>query len=412
MKIKNTFLSAAVALCLGMTLAACTDGDDQNYSKEGLLITGTEATPVQKFVLEDTPSSYAITVKATQKVNSDVKVKLAIDTSLVAEYNAKNSALFYPIPLSSVELENSEVTIAEGTAVSTAANVKIMSTEDFVDGRTYMIPVTIQSVSTSGDEQVIDKSKTLFLKVSRVINFYSLTYDWQGSSNYNFTEAQTKTLTAYTIQFKFYSYGFGRVGDIKTFLNVGGAVNGDNGSNAWRFGENGSAGGDILQWIRPGGFVFSSTHFKANRWYMVTCTYDGAKFCMYVDDNPTPDGSASGPGKKTYTQHFAIGMSWGNYNRSQYYSGRLAEIRLWDRALTPSEIAVGLCGVDAKSSGLVAYWKMDQPSGTIIKDFTGNGYDADWNDTYRSDDEVHNFHHTDYGKYLHWRTDDKNKCAQ
>jgi hypothetical protein len=133
---------------------------------------------------------------------------------------------------------------------------------------------------------------------------------------------------------------------------------------------------------------------------------------MYIDNNSTPDNTVSASGKNTYLNRVEIGMSWGGYNNSQYFSGRLAEIRVWNKALSVSEIATGLCGVDPKSDGLVAYWKMDQSEGTIILDKTGNGYDMDWNDTWRADYEGDNIHHTDYGKYLHWVIDDNNKCAQ
>jgi hypothetical protein len=413
MKIKYNMLSAAILIMLGgMALTSCnSEGDGFDFNKNGLLITGTEKGNVQKFTVEDTPSNYGITVQSTKKVEEDVNLTLAIDNSLVEKYNAENGANYYPIPEGSVELENSNVVIAAGKAVSTASMVKVVSTENFEEGRSYMIPVTIKSVSNGMD--VINASRTIYLRISRVLSFHHLSYDAAGSSEYHFAENLQKTLTNYTIQFKFYSNGFGGVGNIKRPLSVGGSKDGDNGDNMWRFGENGSAGGDILQWVNPSGKqFFSNTHFAANRWYLVTCTYDGSEFKMYIDNNSTPDNTVSASGKNTYLNRVEIGMSWGGYNNSQYFSGRLAEIRVWNKALSVSEIATGLCGVDPKSDGLVAYWKMDQSEGTIILDKTGNGYDMDWNDTWRADYEGDNIHNTDYGKYLHWVIDDNNKCAQ
>lgn len=402
--------AAFMAMAGGALFTGCSDGDDFDYNKNGLLIVGTEKVAVQKLVVEDTPSSYPITIQSTKKVDSDVKIALSIDTSLVSKYNAENGSAYYPIPLSCVQLESSEVSIAAGSAVSTSTSVKVVSTEDFVEGRSYMIPVTIKSVS-GGDVDVVEASRTIFIRISRVINFHHLTYNSEASSNFIFEDNQEVDLSQYTIQFKFYSDGFGNVGNIKRVMAIEGKD--ENEANMFRFGENGSAGGDILQWVLPGGRAFSATHFSAKKWYLVTCTYDGSDFKMYVDDTPTPDATASGSGKVTPFQRFELGMSWGGYYSSQYFSGRLAEIRLWTKALSPSEIATGLCGVDVNSDGLLAYWKMNQASGTTILDVTGHGYDMDWTKTKRDTNESGNLTDTPNAFLgLSWGIDDNNKCAE
>ena len=412
MNIQYSLMSAALLLMAGGTvLTGCNaEGDDYDYCKNGLLVVGTEVTPVQKFVVEDTPSSYPISIQATSKVESDVKVSLAIDTALVSQYNLKNGSSYYGIPLDCVELENSEVTIKAGSAVSTATAVKVVSTESFVEGRSYMIPVTIKAVS-GGNLDVVEASRTLFIRISRVLNFHHMSYTSTASSNFIFDESKKVDLGNYTIQFKFYANGFGYAGNIQRVLAIEGAN--EEMANMFRFGESGSAGGDILQWIYPGGGMFSTTHFAARRWYLVTCTYNGSDFNMYVDDNPSPDANASVSGKSTPFQRFELGMSWGNYYASQYFSGRLAEIRLWNKALSPSTIATTLCGVDPNSDGLVAYWKMNQTEGYVIKDVSNHGYDMDWKNTVRDKNESGNLSATtDAYQGISWGIDENNKCSE
>ena len=133
-----------LSLCSFALLLSCTDGDDFDYSKNGLLITGTEQGAIQNFVVEETPATYPITVKTTKKTDTDLTVTLAIDPSLVENYNAVNNTSYYPIPEGSVELDDSQVLIKEGSAQSSAAIVRVVSTEDFQEGRTYLIPVTIR----------------------------------------------------------------------------------------------------------------------------------------------------------------------------------------------------------------------------------------------------------------------------
>jgi len=391
-----------------LLLSACdSEGDKFDYGKVGLLITGTEQVPIQRFTVDELPATYAVTVKATRRTASDVVMRLAIDTALVRSYNAQHGTAYYPVPASSVALENSDVTIKRGEALSTTALVKVISTDGFIEGATYVIPVTIQQVTGDGGE-VIEASRTIFLQISRIISFYSLENNMNASSNYIFPDDKMVNLTNYTIEFKVYSYNFGNVGNIKRVLAIEGKNEEE--ANMFRFGENGSAGGDILQWVLPGGRCFSSTHFKTNRWYLVSCTYDGSTFKMYVDG--VEDAQASGSGKATPFQRFELGMSWGNYRSSQFFQGRLCEVRVWNRALTASEIATGFAGVNAHSDGLVAYWKMNEGEGHIFHDATGHGYDMDWTDTYRDDRENGVLVHHDYSQYIRWIKDDNNKVIQ
>ena len=405
---KTLLYITALLLALGLLLTACdSEGDKFDYGKVGLLISGTEQVPVQRFTVDELPAAYAVTVKATRRISRPVTVRLAIDTALVAQYNAKHGTAYYPVPASCVTLHNSEVTIAQGEALSTAAVVRVVNTDGFIEGATYVIPVTIEQVLGDGGD-VIESSRTVFLQISRIISFYSLENNQNASSNYIFPDDKMVNLTNYTIEFKVYSYKFGNVGDIKRVLAIEGKNEEE--ANMFRFGENGSAGGDILQWVLPGGRCFSTTHFKENRWYLVSCTYDGTTFKMYVDG--VEDAQASGSGKATPFQRFELGMSWGGYRNSQFFQGRLCEVRLWNRALTASEIATGFAGVNAHSDGLVAYWKMNEGEGHIFHDATGHGYDMDWTDTWRDDRENGVLVAHDYSQYIRWIKDDNNKVAQ
>jgi len=407
--IKNRLPLAAALLTAALCLTACnSDGDDFDYEKAGLLISGTEQVPVQSFTVDELPSSYPVTVLATRKCDQPVTVQLAIDTSLVSAYNAEHGTSYYPIPLSCVELSTDVVTIEAGSATSTASQVRVVSTDAFVEGCTYVIPVTIRQVSGGSGQEVIESSRTIYLRIARIITFYSLENNYNASSNYIFPDDKRVDLSRYTIEFKFYSYKFGNVGDIKRVLAIEGKNEEE--ANMFRFGENGSAGGDILQWVLPGGRAFSTTHFQTNRWYLISCTYDGSTFRMYVDG--VEDAQASGSGKVTPFQRFELGMSWGGYRRSQFFDGRIAEVRLWNRALTANEISTGLASVNAQSDGLVAYWKLNETGGHILHDATGHGYDMDWTDTWRDDKENGVMVAHDYSQYIKFVCDDNNKATQ
>lgn len=411
MKFISQYIAAVVVSMGTVFLSGCTEGDGFDYNRNGLMITGTDVSSLQKFVVEDVPSSYPITISSTKKVGSDVNLTIAIDTALVAQYNQKNGTNYYAIPDGSVSLDETKLTIKTGDAISSAAHVKMVSTDQFKEGRTYLIPVTIKDAQ-GGTQDIIEASRTIYLRVSRVLNFYALENDSKASSNYVFDDSRHVDLPNYTIEFKVYPYALGTGTATDNQIQRVLAVEGKNEENAnmFRFGESGTAR-NCLQWILPGGRAFSSTLFANNRWYLVSCTYDGKEFIMYVDGKP--DAKASGSGKKGELQRFELGMSWEGYPARQFFNGRICEVRVWDRALPASEIQGGIAGVDPKSKGLVAYWKMNQASGTTILDMTGNGYDMDWNKSQRDIRGNGVLTATpSAANYIKFVKDDNNKVAQ
>ncbi len=399
----RSFLIAAINTFL---LTACnSEGDKFDFNKKVILVTGTEIDPLVKFVVEDTPSSYIVTASATDKVNEDVTVAFAQDNSLVETYNTEHKTSYYAVPESAVKLDKSEATIKAGRASSTGIKVSIVSTEDFKDGRTYVIPVTIKSVK-GGDMDVLPASKTVFLRISRVISFNSLSLSNTGVySSYIAPDNKTLDLPNYTYEIKCFINSWAG-SPISRLCNFG--PKDESVTNLLRFGENGQAV-NSLQWVSPGGGLISSTRFNLAQWYTVSLTFDGSTYVMYV--NGVKDAQLSG-NKGTKFQRLELGMSWTGYGSSQRFDGRIAEVRLWNRALTTSELKLGLCGVDPKSEGLVSYWKMNEGSGYIFKDATGNGYDMDWSNTWREAVEGQGLINQNKSGSVSWLMDDKNKCNQ
>ena len=402
MKLKSYIISAALLMLTGGVFTACnSEGDDFDYNKSALFISGTENNPVVKFVVEDTPASYTVTVQSTKVVSQDVTVDLAIDPSKVDEYNAQNTTNYFSIPESAVQLEQTQVKIAAGSAISTAATVKVVSTEDFVEGRTYLIPVTIKSIS-AGD--VIPTSKTIFLRVSRVLNFFAIQANYGASSNFIFDQAIP--LTNLTYEVKIYPQGLNRRNYPQRFLAL--EQEDESQSLLLRFNEANSD--NKLQVILAGNRFISNTEFENGQWYLLSFVYDGSTISMYVNGvlDTSVGASISGINFKRYE----MGMSYQGYNSQQFFAHRFCELRIWDRALSPSEIVGGMCGVDPNSDGLKAYWKFNEGTGHVFKDATGNGRDMDWSKTKRAISGDNLSDTPGAANSINWVKDDINKCAQ
>ncbi len=398
-----------IALALVSFFAfSCQESEIYNTDRCVLVMTGTESNPIVKFSFEGDSGSYSLTVSSTAKTQKDITVSLAIDNSLVETYNSDHKTSYYALPDSDLTLDSTTVTIEAGKASSTIANLNLLTTENFVDGRIYIIPVTITAVD--GDATVLEGSRTIYLRISRIVDFWALDIsDYNMYSNYIFDDSLCYPLEQYTYEIKCfineYHDGSEPISRLCQWTSKS-----ESKSNMLRFGENGQ---DVnsLQWVNPAGNVVSKTRFATKTWYLISLTFDGSSIVMYVDGAKDVEGSGDGA---TEFQRFELGMSWGSgYPYKQRFLGRVAEVRVWDRVLSSSEIQLGIAGVDVESDGLVAYWKFNEAEGHIFHDSTGHGYDMDWSDTWRDSTENDVLENYDYSSYVEnsWIYDSYNKCS-
>ena len=385
-KYKLKLLLIAVIAFASIAFAAC-----KKYKsfKDVILITGTETDNLIKFTVANTPATIDVTASATGLVNQDITVNFAVDTSEVTAYNKQVSGNYYAAPAASYTLSASSGVISTGTNVSSPITVTLVSTDSLVSGRSYLIPVTIKSVT--GPLAVLETSRTVFLKIATVTQFNSI-----DLTNYNFYDSDTfptpiSNITQFTFEVKCYINSWHSANPpISRLCNWGPAD--QTTFNLLRFGEAGSDTNQ-LQWINSAGGMFSNTRFALHTWYSIACVCDGNNYSMYV--NGVLDNSFAVSGQAYTWGALELGMSYAGYQKAQEFLGRMAEIRFWNRPLSPTEIQQNLCAVDPTATGLVSYWKLDEGSGQEFHDLTGNGRDMIWKKA-----------------AVVWNSDSVNKCAQ
>ena len=115
--------------------------------------------------------------------------------------------------------------------------------------------------------------------------------------------------------------------------------------------------------------VRGNTLLKTRRWYHVAGAWDGNNVRIYVDgvlDNYPPDTRTG----KIWIDSRPLYL--GGRPGEDYFDGIIDNVRIYNRALEPCEIAQ-LVGTRA---GLVGYWKFDENNGSTAADSSGNGIDA------------------------------------
>ena len=116
------------------------------------------------------------------------------------------------------------------------------------------------------------------------------------------------------------------------------------------------------------------TSFTSDEWHYIAGTYDGTTEKFYFN------GSLVGTGTFTdtlsVTANTIIGRDSGS-GTSNFWDGNLANVAIWNRALTSDEInSVMWKGYDSltasEQTGLQAWYALDNITGTDVPDSTGN----------------------------------------
>ena len=119
------------------------------------------------------------------------------------------------------------------------------------------------------------------------------------------------------------------------------------------------------------GFQFINTGYVAplNQWTHIAVIYDNGTIKTYANGSlvHTYNGAGAIGDVLTGENDFRIG---GRQTTSQHFQGRIDEVRVYNRAITASEI-IAVMGDPV--SGLVGHWKFDENAGTTAADASGNG---------------------------------------
>jgi hypothetical protein len=116
--------------------------------------------------------------------------------------------------------------------------------------------------------------------------------------------------------------------------------------------------------------------FPLDRWAHVAVVYTGTTVRLYIDGRLSSTRTLSQPIAPNTTRPFAIGASLRDGPVEYPYAGRIADLRMWDVALSDAEIQAVLAGGPTKPKHLVAAWRLDEGQGSTVWDWTGQGHDG------------------------------------
>jgi len=142
----------------------------------------------------------------------------------------------------------------------------------------------------------------------------------------------------------------------------------------WRLSLGLDSGTGLLDsWVNDAAQIHSDRPVVFDEWQHVAVTSSDTARTFYISGQPAGTGSA--PAMASDVTGAAIGGVIAEVdNARNRFEGDIDEVAIWNRALSPAEIADLATGrLTGEEPGLMAWWPLDEPSGTAVADATGNG---------------------------------------
>ncbi len=137
---------------------------------------------------------------------------------------------------------------------------------------------------------------------------------------------------------------------------------GDN--NRWQFWVGSST---QSSWI-----IVNGSDVVLNTWTSVAATYDGSRAKLYINGELVGETVANyGINSK---RPLRIGAGATEGIQKYFFSGKIAEVQLWDKVCTLEELQKNMQGsLVGNESGLVSYWPLNESKGNKVSDKTSYG---------------------------------------
>ncbi len=123
-----------------------------------------------------------------------------------------------------------------------------------------------------------------------------------------------------------------------------------------------------------GSTITASKALEVNTWmHLVATVDDKGQAALYKNGRLLVTGTIKPPASVARKKNF-VGRS--NWDGDEYFDGKIAEVRIWNRARTAAEINNDKNDMNIKLSrpedGLVGYWPCDDGAGEQVRDLTPN----------------------------------------
>lgn len=330
-------------------------------------------------IVEGGDTKVTFTVRLAQAASEDIKVTIAMDPSILENYNKKYHTEYLHVEAEHIEHPVLAV-IPAGSVSSDPIGITI---KQFPIYAQYAISFKI---SSNGNIPVAEQSSkyivTLEKPLKQLVPKFNNTNAMQAAP---IAEDWNLELMNYTLEW--WVRMTGKYSDDQGFnINNQAIINSGSGTRGCelyiRFGDTVYNRDYRFLQIKTMGGQFDTgdpTKGKAltsGKWYHFAITYDGNKGeSILYQDGVLVNTLNTGAGRPMWIDRFQMCSSG-----SQYFPNyaEMCQVRLWKTTRSAAQIEKNMrAEVDPENPDLIMYLPMNEgPGATVLKDVTGNGHDT------------------------------------
>ena len=347
---------------------------------------------------------YDLTVGMALPKEEDVNVQLARQPELLDIYrNAYYDYTAEILPAENYDLGDLKAVIPAGSVQSEPITLNFNNLDKLDYSRNYVVPV---SISDAGEEGILESGKTIYLVIreASLINAVADINDnraWVEWKN----KAPLQDMEEFTLEALVNANSFTNE-EISTIMGIEDNFLiriGDNGhdKNQLNVAYGAPNPGETIN--ARGSLFVERPKLETGVWYHIAVTFDHGAITVYVDgknvahideaatDKPdiflesvdfttgqSIDASGRPDEDEGRPRAFWFGFSYSTKEPTERdFDGMIAEARIWNKALTESEINAEnhfykILNPEQEEN-LVAYWKFCDGQGNEVKDYSVNG---------------------------------------
>jgi hypothetical protein len=326
---------------------------------------------------EGSVTSTTITLRLAQKVSHDVTVYLALDESKLKAYNDRNDTEYQMVPAEYVSFAKTATIAAGETMTILPIEFTSFKGESGID---YAAPISITDVNgpdvlSSSGSYIFAFDKVLQQPVPQFYYANSMSMDWDAP-----VDMPQLTLEWWARCVNPRGNGgftvnnqalFSFQANVELYIRFGDVVYTVNGRNAYNFLQIKTLGIDANY---DSGDP-NVTPLEWGKWYHFAHTYDSStgKVTLYVNGEERNSSSVA-PGTVMTITGLNMICSGSTYFKDYV---QMAQVRLWKTVRSASQISKNMYKeVKYTDPNLVFYLPMNEGSGSVLNDVTGNGHNV------------------------------------
>jgi hypothetical protein len=362
---KRKSILPMLVLACGLFVAACNDAEYTALDNSVYIVEAATSAKSANVSMETSGADINVTVRLAKQLSNDVSVKLSLNEALLNEFNTAGNTNYQMLPKQYFTWNEAAALTIPAGEISTTLKIHVDNFD--MQGKRYALPITIDNVTEGSISKSESQSKFVYVVAKPLITSVPV---MKAVDNVG---VRAEPLTPWGIvtpqwswecwiRMSAYSKNNQCIFDNRNEIYV-------------RFGDANAPYNYLQIKFNGDGGKQTARDLVAGEWYHWAFVFDGSTLTLYR--NGEVDFSFTYPPVAGDGVHFD--EMWWISSSPTYFPDlcSMSQMRLWKTAISQTQIKNNMYyEIDPTDPNLIAYWPMNEGSGDVFADISGNGHNA------------------------------------